>query len=1051
MVKKKIDNRIRVMIENGVKLGHRTMFIVIGDKARDQVPILYDILTKSTVKARPTVLWCYKNKDEAISKWVALIRSPPESSETSMNSPSCFFSHGKKRAKKIAVGKVDVNEADLFDSFRVATTIHGRYYSETHAVLGRTYGVCVLQDFEALTPNLLARTVETVEGGGLIILLLKTLQSLKQLYTMSMDVHKRFRTEAHQTVTCRFNERLILSLADCRRCLVVNDDLTVLPLSSKTINVEPVNPAGAGRSPNEGSLKELKESLLNVQPAGALVNLCKTYDQANAVAQFIEALVDKQLKPPMTLTAARGRGKSAALGLSIAAAVAFGYVNVYVTSPHPENLITLFEFVLKGFDALEYQEHADYTIIRSTNAEYKKAIIRINITRNSRQTIQYIAPSDTHLLNAADLLLIDEAAAIPLPLVKKMIGPYLVFMASTINGYEGTGRSLSLKLISQLQKENNARPPLKLDESIRYQENDDIEKWLINLLCLDASAVPSISSGCPTPDACELYYVDRDALFSYHKAAEAFLHRLVSIYVSSHYKNTPNDLQMMSDAPAHHLFCLLGPVQRMDALPEILVVIQVTLEGQISAQSISESLGRGKKAAGDLIPWNIAEQYGDRDFPKLCGVRIVRVATHPNCQRMGYGKRAIQLLKDYYARKHTNLEDGPVSKSDAGKGGSRNGSKGDKRECKCMLFSGIEEVEEEELSLLKEQIRPRSRIPTLLQRLHERTPEHVDYIGTSYGLTSELLKFWKSSGFVPVYLSQKSNELTAEHSCVMLHTPTTTSWLGLYYQDFRRRVLKLMGKTFREFETKLCLALLKNKSAEADAGVDGSGLATLDKPMLDAFFLPHDLQRLESYARQQSEFRLILDLLSDIAQLYFQGRIEGLQLDLVQQGILLALGVQGKTVDVLGQELNMPGNQLLAKFFDAMKRCNQCFRSVLEQHIEGGMLREADLSTGEDLQPISLSLDQELDQTAQKLSKQQRKELKRLKAEHLDEFQIKGSEEDWSQALQSNGTGGGSGLLSVKSGVKRLDAPIEQPEEAPLSKKKKKNPKQKRGQGKSLI
>lgn len=87
----------------------------------------------------------------------------------------------------------------------------------------------------------MARTVETVEGGGLIILLLKTLTSLKQLFTMSMDVHKRFRTESHQTVTCRFNERLILSLADCKRCLVVNDDLTVLPLSSKTINVEPVN------------------------------------------------------------------------------------------------------------------------------------------------------------------------------------------------------------------------------------------------------------------------------------------------------------------------------------------------------------------------------------------------------------------------------------------------------------------------------------------------------------------------------------------------------------------------------------------------------------------------------------------------------------------------------------------------------------------------------------------------------------------------------------------------------------------------------------------
>lgn len=37
MVRKKIDNRIRVLIENGVKLGHRTLFVVVGDKGRDQV------------------------------------------------------------------------------------------------------------------------------------------------------------------------------------------------------------------------------------------------------------------------------------------------------------------------------------------------------------------------------------------------------------------------------------------------------------------------------------------------------------------------------------------------------------------------------------------------------------------------------------------------------------------------------------------------------------------------------------------------------------------------------------------------------------------------------------------------------------------------------------------------------------------------------------------------------------------------------------------------------------------------------------------------------
>ena len=57
------------------------------------------------------------------------------------------------------------------------------------------------QDFEALTPNLLARTVETVEGGGLVILLLSQLASLTQLYGLAMDAHGRLRTEAHQEVT----------------------------------------------------------------------------------------------------------------------------------------------------------------------------------------------------------------------------------------------------------------------------------------------------------------------------------------------------------------------------------------------------------------------------------------------------------------------------------------------------------------------------------------------------------------------------------------------------------------------------------------------------------------------------------------------------------------------------------------------------------------------------------------------------------------------------------------------------------------------------------
>lgn len=255
---------------------------------------------------------------------------------------------------------------------------------------------------------------------------------------------------------------------------------------------------------------------------------------------------------------------------------------------------------------------------------------------------QYIQPQDSHVLGHAELVIIDEAAAIPLPLVRNLIGPYLVFMASTINGYEGTGRSLSIKLIQQLResartsladtgattgdmsastsakKAIHKAPPksrtlreIKLETPIRYGAGDKVEKWLYSVLCLDASiASKSLSAqGCPHPSKCELYYVSRDTLFSYHPASELFLQRMMALYVASHYKNQPNDLQLMSDAPAHHLFVLLPPVKDDEStLPEPLVVLQVALEGNISRQSILDGLSRGTRTGGDMIPWIISQQ-----------------------------------------------------------------------------------------------------------------------------------------------------------------------------------------------------------------------------------------------------------------------------------------------------------------------------------------------------------------------------------------------------------------------------------------------------------
>jgi N-acetyltransferase 10 len=77
----------------------------------------------------------------------------------------------------------------------------------------------------------------------------------------------------------------------------------------------------------------------------------------------------------------------------MAAALAHGYSNIFVTSPSPENLKTLFEFVFKGLDALGYEEHLDYDIAQSTNPDFNNAIVRVNVFRDHRQTIQVCFPS----------------------------------------------------------------------------------------------------------------------------------------------------------------------------------------------------------------------------------------------------------------------------------------------------------------------------------------------------------------------------------------------------------------------------------------------------------------------------------------------------------------------------------------------------------------------------------------------------------------------------------------------------------------------------------
>jgi N-acetyltransferase 10 len=755
----------------------------------------------------------------------------------------------------------------------------------------------------------------------------------------------------------------------------------------------------------------VKRSLEDTQPIGSLVTLAKTVDQAKSLLTFVDAIAEKTLQSTVTLTAARGRGKSAALGLAVSAAIAHGYSNIFITSPSPENLKTLFEFVFKGFDALNYMDHVDYSIIQSTNPAFNKAIVRVNVHRQHRQTIQYIRPEDSHVLGQAELVVIDEAAAIPLPLVKKLIGPYLVFMASTINGYEGTGRSLSLKLIQQLREQSHGitRKPahaqtkgpgdekhvddrgsgsggrslreITLSEPIRYAAGDAVEKWLNTLLCLDAT-LPKSSlriNGCPHPTKCELLMVNRDTLFSFHPVSEKFLQQMMALYVASHYKNSPNDLQLMSDAPAHQLYVLVPPVEEgVDRLPEPLCVIQVALEGQISRESVMNSLSRGQRASGDLIPWLVSQQFQDEEFASLSGARVVRIATNPDYIGMGYGSRALQLLTEFYEGKATNLAE--------------------------MELQGPEEMirvtdaELEDSTLLQDNVKVRDirSMPPLFARLSETKPPQLEYLGVSYGLTPLLHKFWNATGFAPVYLRQTANDLTGEHTCVMIRTlegmGNDTTWLGAFSSDFHRRFLSLLSYQFRTFPTVTSLSIQTSALSNANVDTDSSP-RLLTKSDLDSLMSPFDLKRLDKYADQMVDYHLILDLLPTIATLYFTQKLgPGVSLSLIQQSILLGIGLQHKALEDLENELSLGSSQVLGIFIKIIRKLSSHFRLVVEGAAEETS-SAVQISTKDDgdqvyagaeelersnLKPLAQSLEDDLTEGVAEMDKEERERMRSM-------------------------------------------------------------------------
>ena len=917
MIRKKIDDKIQILLKNSISKNERSMFLIIGDKGRDQISNLHNFYSQINPGKKLNILWCYKNE-------------------------LGFSNHARKKMKKIKKqmnkGVFELNDENAFDLFISTADIKFCYYHETQRILGTTFGMLILQDFEAITPNLLCRTIETVQGGGVIIFLLSNMTSLKQLYTLSMDVHDRYRTEKNKDIEPRFNERFILSLTSCKNVLAVDDELNLLPITNNMKNMVIEEKAIDESEENifiskrEKELNDLKKSLQNKNPIGPLLNLCKTVDQAKAIMCLVDIISEKNPKNTVSLTSGRGRGKSSSMGLGVAGAVVYGYSNIIITAPSPENLKTFFEFLIKGLNALNYTEHKDY-IIQEGTGDFKGSIISIDIIKDHKQTIKYILPTDILLFQLAELLIIDEAAAIPLNIVKRILPDCVTFMASTIQGYEGTGRSLSIKLIDEMrnnQKMSGSRilKEISLSQAIRYADNDPIELWLNKLLILDATSAESFEDSLEDPSKLELYMVNRDTLFSYHKGSEAFLKKIMSLFVSSHYKNSPNDLQLLSDAPSHKIFVLckaLDKQKKVKGLPDIYCAIQVCEEGGISKDVILTNNKRGLKPSGDLIPWTISEHYQDQEFAHMTSIRIVRIACHPDCQRMGYGSKALELLSHYYEGKFIKLDDDEE----------------------------IEESGDEKEKTGKKKLKP------LLSKLEDIKPPFIYYLGTSFGLTNTLYNFWQKNGYKPLYIAMNSNSITGEHSCIMIkplnegniklltedintnNNNQKIKWFIPFSVDFKHRLTSLLSFNFNKLNIKLCLSILEPHITTSTANDDDNGneddiagnKKDMKKSEIELFLTKFDFKRMELYSRNMTNYNMIIDLIPTIANLYFNKKIY-VPLSYIQAGVLLGVGLQRKSFDEIVQEFNIEINQLLAMFNKMVKKFVNYIKNVYQKDIE---------------------------------------------------------------------------------------------------------------------
>lgn len=323
---------------------------------------------------------------------------------------------------------------------------------------------------------------------------------------------------------------------------------------------------------------------------------CVTEDQRQAL-QAILRVAQGHRKRPLVLQADRGRGKSAVMGLAVRLLLAQGK-RVLVTAPRPESVATLKRFAGDAQDGLQYQA--------------------------PDQLLQRLPP--------ADLLLVDEAAALSPNLLQRMLDHYSrTVLATTVAGYEGTGRGFVHRFQPHLQARFPGWRLCEMVEPIRWQQQDWLEQTLEQMLLLRASPLPSDSAGS-APLTLET--------FDYQCPAqqEARLQAVFELLVAAHYRTRPSDLRMLLDGGNLRVFLLCRGSQ-------VLAVALVAQEGMLPADLATEIAQGRRRPHGQVLPQTLAVHGDQPQALQLPLWRVVRIAVQPQDQGEGLGSELLQRLQ----------------------------------------------------------------------------------------------------------------------------------------------------------------------------------------------------------------------------------------------------------------------------------------------------------------------------------------------------------------------------------------------------------------------